>query len=101
MVNLDSSKLAAIADGLENVSSRMDAHMSRADDSSHLNALNLRLSNERNRLAQAKTPKEREQRQVWVAQVEKEIRQEEAFLKKKSGPLPKMSADELLRELLK
>jgi hypothetical protein len=67
---------------------------------SHLDALNLRLSNERNRLAKARTATEREQRQVWVAQVEKEIAREEEFLGKQAGPLPEISDDDLLKELL-
>jgi hypothetical protein len=71
-----------------------------SNSGSHLDALNFRLSNERNRLAQAKTAKEREQRQVWVSQIEKEIAREEEFLGKKGGPLPEISDDDLLRELM-
>ena len=48
----------------------------------HLNALNLRLSHERVRLANAKTEGERAMRTVWVAQIEKEIAGEEKFLAK-------------------
>ncbi|MEL7086847.1 MAG: hypothetical protein AAGL98_00145 [Planctomycetota bacterium] len=44
--------------------------------SSHLNALQLRLSNERVRLTNAKTGQERAMRAVWVAQIEKEIASE-------------------------
>lgn len=62
---------------------------------SHLNALELRLSNERNRLAQAKTNKERELRKVWIAQIEKEIASERNFVGKET----EMSDDELLAEL--
>lgn len=40
---------------------------------SHLNALQARLSNERSRLASATTDAERAMRTVWVAQCEKEI----------------------------
>lgn len=46
--------------------------------SSHLNALQTRLSNERARLASAKTDQERAMRSVWVAQCEKEIARETA-----------------------
>lgn len=45
----------------------------------HLSALQVRLSNERNYLAKAKTAGERELRKVWVAQIEKEISAEQAF----------------------
>jgi hypothetical protein len=62
---------------------------------SHLNALNLRLSNERVRLSYAKTQGERELRMVWIAQIEKEIRAEKEFV----GTDTEMSDDELLREL--
>lgn len=58
----------------------------------HLNALRLRLSNEMNYLANAKTAAERELRKVWIAQIEKEIGHEE--------PEVEMSDDELLAELL-
>jgi phosphosulfolactate phosphohydrolase-like enzyme len=58
---------------------------------SHLDALNLRLSNERNRLATAKTVRERDMRKVWVAQIEKEI----AF----EVPEGQMTDDELLAAL--
>lgn len=46
----------------------------------HLDALNLRLSNERVRLANAKTDAERALRTVWIAQIEKEIGAERAFV---------------------
>jgi hypothetical protein len=46
--------------------------------SSHLNALQVRLSNERARLARATTDQERAMRSVWVAQCEKEIARETA-----------------------
>jgi hypothetical protein len=61
----------------------------------HLGALELRLSNERMRLAQAKTAKERELRKVWIAQIEKEIAKEREFIH------IDMSDDELLVELSK
>lgn len=59
---------------------------------SHLNALQLRLSNERNYLAKAKTEKEKALRKVWIEQIEKEIAIEATFW-------PDMSDEELLREL--
>ena len=49
-------------------------------DLSHLHALEYRLSNERVRLAEAKTKKEIEMRKVWVAGIEKEIENEKKFL---------------------
>ena len=49
-------------------------------DYSHLDALNLHLSNERVRFANAKTDKERERRKVWVAGLAKEIAAERKFL---------------------
>ena len=45
----------------------------------HLHALELRLSNERNRLNNAKTENERNLRNVWVKQIEKEIANEIKF----------------------
>lgn len=62
----------------------------------HLNALELRLSNERGYLAKSKTKGERELRRVWIAQIEKEIAGERAFVVKQDN----MSDDELLAELL-
>jgi hypothetical protein len=58
-------------------------------NNSHLDALELRLSHERSRLANAKTAGERELRSVWIAQIEKEI----------GAELPEISDDELLAEL--
>jgi hypothetical protein len=46
----------------------------------HLNALEVRLSHERVRLAKAKTENERALRRVWVAGIEKEIAGERKFL---------------------
>lgn len=46
----------------------------------HLDALNLRLSNERVRLANAKSEGERELRKVWIAQLEKEVAGEIQFI---------------------
>lgn len=66
----------------------------------HLDVLQLRLSNERMRLAQAKTPDEWALRTVWIAQLEKEIAGEIEFLNKQSQPvvIPD-DPDELLRQL--
>jgi hypothetical protein len=64
----------------------------------HLDALELNLSNERARLAAATSPKEIAMRRVWVAQLEKEVAGELAFLGK-SAPTLHMSDDELFREL--
>ena len=61
----------------------------------HLSALELRLSNERERLRNAKTEPERELRRVWIIQIEKEIRQEKEFTE-----LPEITDDEIMRELL-
>lgn len=60
----------------------------------HLDALELRLSNERVRLAAAKRSSEIELRTVWVAQIEKEIAAEKA-----RSTEVEMSDDELLAEL--
>lgn len=62
--------------------------------SSHLDALNLRLSNERVRLANAKTDSEIALRTIWIQQIEKEIRNEEGFVTTQD-----ISDEELLREL--
>lgn len=61
---------------------------------SHLNALQVALSNERSRLANAKTAAERELRSVWVKQLEKEVAHEEI-----NFPVCELSDDELLAEL--
>lgn len=60
----------------------------------HLNALQVALSNERSRLANAKTAGERELRAVWVRQLEKEVATEEI-----NFPACELSDDELLAEL--
>lgn len=71
-------------------------------DTAHLVALVTRLGSERQALANARADQERALRTVWVAQCEKEVNGEEAFL---GFPVtdysaPEMSADELLAELL-
>lgn len=60
----------------------------------HLNALQLRLSNERLRLAAARSAKERVLRRVWVAQLEREVAGEIAFEAR-----TEMTDDELLAAL--
>ena len=60
----------------------------------HLDALSLRLSNERIRLSNAKTEGEKQLRQVWIAQIEKEISEESKF-----EPKIEISDEELMREL--
>ena len=62
----------------------------------HLDALQLRLFNERGYLAKAKTEGERELRRVWIAQIEKEIVGEREFIAKQDD----ISDDELLAELM-
>jgi hypothetical protein len=69
-------------------------------DFSHLDALNLRLSHEREYLARAKRPAEIELRKVWIAGIEKEIVNEYKFLGiEPPTPPAEMSDDELLAEL--
>jgi len=65
----------------------------------HLDALNFRLSNERVRLANAKTVAERELRAVWVAGIEKEIAAELKFIGAPTLDEILMSDDELLAAL--
>lgn len=69
-------------------------------DLSHLSALQVRLSHERDYLAGAKSAQERELRTVWITQIEKEIANERSFLGLKDEPAPpEMTTDELLAEL--
>jgi hypothetical protein len=68
-------------------------------DTSHLVAIQERLSRERERLAAAKTDNERELRAVWVAQAEKELEDEMKFLGMDTTPLPPMTDDELIAAL--
>ena len=72
----------------------------------HLNVLNLMLSNERCRLARAKTSYEKELRKVWVNGIEKEIAGELVFLKENypdfqiiEGIDENLSSDQLLTAL--
>lgn len=64
----------------------------------HLNALELNLSHERERLASAKTDTEREQRKVWVDQIQKEVSIEKEKLDIGADNYS-ISDEELLREL--
>lgn len=68
---------------------------------SHLNALQLHLSNERNRLATAKTQSEKELRAVWVRQLENEVAGEMAFLGQPQVESVEMTDDDLLAALAK
>jgi len=68
-------------------------------DLSHLDALQLNLSHERARLAQATRPQEIALRTVWVAQTEREIAAEYDFLGIDPNVDCDLSADELLAEL--
>lgn len=49
-------------------------------ETSHFDALNVRLSHERSYLVEAKTEQEKELRKVWITQIEKEIEVEKKFL---------------------
>lgn len=70
-------------------------------DRTHLNALLVRLSNERARLANAQSKQEIEMRSAWVKQYEKEVAFEEASLSDEiSDEVENMSDEELLAELL-
>ena len=69
-------------------------------DTTHLDALSLRLSHERSRLNAAKTDAERQLRTVWVDQLEREIAGERQFLGLPHETLmDDLSDDELLAEL--
>lgn len=68
-------------------------------DLSHLDALQVRLSHERARLAAATRPREIELRTVWVAGIEREITHEMDFLSGGKAPAVDMSDDELLAAL--
>lgn len=69
-------------------------------DTAHLVALQERLARERGRLAHAKTSAEKEQRQVWVAQMERELEGELKFLGLSSDATPtELDDDTLLAEL--
>lgn len=69
----------------------------------HYFSLCHRLDNEKERLENAKTDKEKELRSVWVKQLEKEIEKEKEFLLSKGltveSEVDSMTDDELLKEL--
>jgi len=66
----------------------------------HLDALELRLSNERLYLSAAKTENERNLRRVWITQIEKEIECEKKFLLLTEEEL-NPTDEELLKDLLR
>ena len=66
----------------------------------HLDALELRLSNERVYLSAAKTENERNLRRVWITQIEKEIESEKKFLLLTEEEL-NLTDEELLNDLLR
>ena len=66
---------------------------------SHLSTLELHLSNERTRLAQAATAQEAAMRAVWVTQLEREIQAERTFLGLANAELLSMSDADLLKAL--
>lgn len=68
-------------------------------DTTHLDALHLRLSHERSYLAEAKTEKEKELRRVWIVQIEKEIAVEKKILGLEEVKKDTISDDNLLKEL--
>jgi hypothetical protein len=65
----------------------------------HLDALELNLSHERVRLAEATSPEEVALRRVWVSQLEREVAGERAFLGQSTVNLD-ISDDDLFNELL-
>lgn len=73
-------------------------------DKTHLNALELHLSNERVRLSNATTESEKAMRKVWVAQLEKEIDCEKKLLNTQPETMDlgdmDLTDEELLRQLL-
>ena len=68
-------------------------------DFSHLHALELRLSNEKIRLVNAKSPSEVNHRQVFVDQIAREIVGERKFLNLPVVDAPILSDDDLLDAL--
>jgi hypothetical protein len=64
----------------------------------HLSALELNLSNERIRFANAKTNEERELRKVWVMQLESEVSAERKFIGCETSAYD-IDADDLLGQL--
>lgn len=66
---------------------------------SHLHALELGLSHERERLARATAPAERRIRQVWIDQRKREIAAERQFLGLPADSAADMTDDDLLAAL--
>jgi hypothetical protein len=66
----------------------------------HLAALEIGLSHERARLAKATKVGEIELRKIWVAQAEREIAAERAFLGLPDVAKCEISDDDLMRQLL-
>lgn len=64
----------------------------------HLDALELRASNERGYIKAAKTAKEKQLREVWLGQINREISIEKE--KFSGNEILEISDDELLAELL-
>lgn len=62
----------------------------------HLSALELRLSNERERMIHDPTNK---LRHIWIAQIEREIKNERELLKLDTADMPNLSDEELLSAL--
>jgi hypothetical protein len=74
-----------------------------SQDTTHLAALHHRLGREHSRMIHAKTDKERQLREVYVCQIEKEIDGELKFLgleSKVDAEIQAMDDDQLLKELL-
>jgi hypothetical protein len=69
-------------------------------DQSHLYAIRERIVREIGRIDNAKTPRERELRAVWLAQAEREEAREMDFLgMQPHAPMESMTDDDILREL--
>jgi hypothetical protein len=68
-------------------------------DTTHLHVLLYRLSQERGRLAAATCRYEITLRQVWVAQLEKEVAAEYVHLDAQPQPIDDMDDDALMQEL--
>lgn len=79
---------------------RILVYFHNSKDESHLNALQLRLSDEREHLGNDKNESSRVLRRVWIAQIEKEIASEREFLgMPPDQALPEMTDAELLSAL--
>jgi len=83
---------------IQNVVSEENPAIAGIPDTSHLVAIHERLHRERERLRNAKTPREYELRAVWVQQAEKELEAEYMFLGMDSTPID-MTDNELMEAL--